>query len=127
MSDWSVVSTWPNWTETEVWLIGIVPPDFSFGASGEPGWRSTNSLPSRNTRGRIFSWASVWSGSPDLLTSIVTRAAPRPPGRPVTESTLPTATPAIRTGDFVCRLFTFWKTAENLYGWANGLALVKPS
>ena len=72
MSDWSVVSTCPNWTGAEVWLIGIVPPDFSFGASGVPGWRSTKTLPSRKMRGRIFSWASLWSGRPDLLISIVT-------------------------------------------------------
>ena len=83
---------------------------------------STKKLPSRKMRGRIFSWASLWIGSPDLLISIVTVAAPRPPGRPVTRSTLPTSTPAIRTGDFGCRLFAFWKTALSLYGWANGLS-----
>jgi len=31
----------------------------------------------------------------------------------------------IRTGDFGCKLFTFSKTAENLYGWENGLAFVE--
>ena len=71
--------------------------------------------------------ASLWSGSPDLLTSIVTRAAPLPPGRPCTESTLPTFTPAIRTGDFGWRLFTFWNTAENVYGCENGFVRVKAS
>src|SRR6185437_13451595 len=126
VSVWSAVSTWPNCTDTDVWLIGIVPPSFSFGDSGEPGWTSTNSLPSRKTRGRILSCASVWSGSPSFFTDIVTRAAPRPPGRPLTESTVPTFTPAMRTGDFGCRLFTFWKTAENLYGCENGLNRVKP-
>ena len=40
--------------------------------------------------------------------------------------TLPTSTPAIRTGDFGFRLFTSLKTALNSYGLANGFAFEKP-
>jgi len=40
-----------------------VPPSYSSGADGVPGWMSTKKLPSRNSRGRILSVASVCSGS----------------------------------------------------------------
>ena len=40
--------------------------------------------------------------------------------------TLPTSTPAIRTGEFGFRLFTSLNAALNSYGFANGFAFVNP-
>ena len=48
-------------------------------------------------RGRIFAVASAWIGSPRDSISIVT--SPVLPSRLI-EETLPTSTPAMRTGDF---------------------------
>ncbi len=77
-------------------MIGIVCPEETVGAEGLPGCSSTNQLPSRKIRGLIFSVASEWIGSPRDSISIVTR--PVLPSRWI-EVTLPTSTPAIRTGD----------------------------
>ena len=77
-------------------------------------------------RGRILSSASFLIGSPLSSISIVTWAAPLPSSTGSTFRTLPTSTPAIRTGDFGFRLFTSLKTALNSYGFANGFAFEKP-
>ena len=50
-------------------------------------------------RGRILTVASLWIGSPSSLISIVTSAWSVPSLRS-TDLTLPTLTPAIRTGEF---------------------------
>ena len=126
MSFWSAVSTSPIWTGAAVWVTGIVSPLASSSPDGEPGSRSTKKLPSRKIRGRIFSSASSWIGRPRSSISMVTRAAPLPDSTASIFLTLPTSTPAMRTGDLGLRLFTFVKTAWNSYGFANGLALVNP-
>ena len=77
-------------------------------------------------RGRILSSASSLIGRPSSSISIVTSAAPLPSVTGSTFLTLPTSTPAIRTGDFGFRLFTSLKTAWNSYGFANGFVFVKP-
>ena len=80
MSDCSAVRTWSNCTGAAVWVEGSVSPSSIVGAPGVPGERSTNSLPSRKMRGRIFSVASLWIGRPALSISIVTSAMlPSPP------------------------------------------------
>jgi hypothetical protein len=56
----------------------------------------------------------------------VTRAPPVASSTASTLLTLPTSTPAIRTGDFGFRLLAVWKTASSSYGLANGFDLVKP-
>jgi hypothetical protein len=56
-----------------------------------------------------------------LSISIVTRAAPVPPGSGSTFFTLPTSTPATRTGDFGWRLLADSKVAVNSYLSSNGL------
>ena len=102
MSLWSAVSTSPNCTGAAVWVVGIVLPLASLGDDGDPGLTSTKKLPSRNTRGRIFIVASSWMGSADFFISMVTIAAPSPLPPSSTASTfltLPTSTPAIRTGE----------------------------
>src|SRR3954447_24124387 len=101
--------------------MGIVPPSFMLGADGDPGDRSTKKLPSRKMRVRTLTVASLWIGRPFFLISIVTRAAPQPPVTGSTFLTLPTSTPAIRTGEFVFRLLTLSNTACSSYGDANGL------
>ncbi len=126
VSLWSAESRSPNCTGAAVWFIGIVPPSSTSGADGEPGWRSTKKLPSRKMRGRIFRCASSWIGRPFSSSSIVTRAPPVAPSTASTFLTLPTSTPAIRTGEFGFRLLAVRKTASSSYGFANGLALVKP-
>ena len=87
---------------------------------------STKKLPSRKMRGRILSSASFLIGRPLSCISIVTSAAPLPLSTGSTFVTLPTSTPAIRTGDFGFRLFTSLKTALNSYGFANGFDFEKP-
>ena len=106
----------PSWTGAAVWLTGIGrPPSGTSGDEGDPGWMSTKKLPSRNTRGRIFSSASSWIGRPFFRISISTRAAPF--WRPVSASTfftLPTSTPAMRTGELGLRLLAVSNTAVSL-------------
>ena len=80
-------------------MIGIVSPSPIVGADGVPGCRSTKKLPSRKIRGRIFAVASLWIGRPLSLISIVTTAASVPACRSILV-TLPTLTPAMRTGEF---------------------------
>ena len=77
----------------------IVSPVSSVGDDGVPGLRSMKKLPSRKMRGRIFAVASSWIGSPASLISIVTSAW-SVPSFGSTYLTLPTLTPAIRTGEF---------------------------
>jgi hypothetical protein len=78
-----------------VCVIATVAPSSSSSADGEPGSRSTKKLPSSRIRGRTSSWASSWIGRASSLSSMVTRAAPSTDSTPVT---LPTSTPATRTG-----------------------------
>ena len=94
----SDVRTWSSWTGVAVWVILIVPPESSTVASGVPGLRSTKKLPSRKMRGRILAVASSWIGSPASSISIVSRAALVPSTGSIV-LTLPTSTPAIRTGE----------------------------
>ena len=75
---------------------------------------------------RTFTDASSWIGRPFFLISIVTRAAPSPSVTGSTFLTLPTSTPAIRTGEFGCRLLTLSNTACSSYGCENGFDFVKP-
>ena len=97
----------------------------SVGDDGVPGLRSTKKLPSRKMRGRIFSVASLWMGSALLSSSMVTTAASLDPARS-TFLTLPTLTPAMRTGDPGRRLLDDSNTAWSRYPCVNGMCLVKP-
>ena len=92
----------------EVWLTGIVPSLPSSGALGLPGSSSTKKLPSRKIRGRIAAKASSWIGRPAPSTVKVTSVLS--PSRP-TSITLPTSTPAIRTGEFFEMLTPLEKVA----------------
>ena len=89
-------------------LTGIVPPLASSGALGLPGLSSMKKLPSRKIRGRIAAKASSWIGRPSPLTVKVTVVAS--PSRSV-EMTLPTSTPAIRTGELLAMLAELAKVA----------------
>ena len=89
-------------------LIGIVPPLPSSGALGLPGSSSMKKLPSRKIRGRIEAKAFSWIGRPVSSTVKVTVVAS--PSRSE-EITLPTSTPAIRTGDFSAMLAELAKVA----------------
>ncbi len=126
MSDCSEVSSWSNWTGTAVWLIGIVPLSAISGAPGVPGSRSTKKLPSRKMRGRILARASSWIGRPALPTVIVTITASLPLPARSTFLTLPTSTPAIRTGEPFLRLLEDSNAALISYCGLNGIDLVKP-
>ena len=99
MSDCSAVTTWSSCTGVAVCWTGIVWPSFISGADGDPDVMSTKKLPSRKMRGRILAVASLWIGRPSVLIRSV-RRAPWPPwfARSMFV-TLPTSTPAIRTGD----------------------------
>ena len=91
-----------------MWLTGIVSPLPRSGALGLPGSSSTKKLPSRKIRGRIAAKASSWIGRPAPLTVKVTVVAS--PSRSV-EITLPTSTPAIRTGELRAMLAELAKVA----------------
>jgi hypothetical protein len=75
-------------------------------------------------RGRILSSASSWIGRPCSSISIVTVAPSPPPSIGSTVLTMPTSTPAMRTGESGARLFTVLKLAENSYLSENGFACV---
>ena len=70
----SASSTWSSCTGLDVRVIGTVAPECSVGADGLPGCSSTNQLPSKKMRGRIFIVASEWIGSPRELISMLTTA-----------------------------------------------------
>ena len=108
------MSTWSSWTGALVWLIGMRSPSWSFGADAEPGCTSTKKLPSRKMRGRIFIVASRCSGRPLRSRRIVTTAACLPSSACAIFVTLPTSTPAIRTGAFVRMSFADGKTADTV-------------
>ena len=74
-------------------------------------------------RGRIFTVASVWIGRPLFSISIVTR--PVWPSRLI-EATLPTSTPAMRTGDFEWMFTAELNWALSRKPCLNGMCLVKP-
>jgi hypothetical protein len=96
----SAVNTFSSWsicTGVVVCDSGIVPPSGRIGALGEPGAISMKKVPSRNSLGLIFIVASVCSGRPCGSMLIVASAVV--PGPRPTEMTLPTLTPAIRTGE----------------------------
>ena len=93
------------WTGVAVCWTGSVPPSSSSGADGEPAVRSTKKLPSRKIRGRILAVASAWIGRPLSSIRIVTIAPVPPRSVRSTPVTLPTSTPAIRTGEPGRRLF----------------------
>ena len=104
-------STWSSWTGAEVCVWPIVPPSGRSGEPGVPGRTSTKKLPSRKIRGRIFSRASRWIGRPFLSIFIVTSVSVESSPSGSTFETLPTSTPAIRTGEFSCSADEFWNTA----------------
>jgi hypothetical protein len=93
----SASSTWSSWTGSAVWVIGIVCAEESVFADGLPGCSSTNQLPSRKIRGRIFRVASLWIGRP--LRFDFHRHEAGCPSRLI-EADLADVTPAMRTGDF---------------------------
>ncbi len=127
MSFCSAVRIWSSWTGAEVWLIGIVSPSDTVGAEGDPGCMSTKKLPSRKMRGRICSLASLCTGRPLSWIAITTRAASAPGRTRSTAVTLPTVTPATRTGEFVRMLFELGKTAcSSNCGLRKGMFLLKP-
>ena len=121
----SEVSTSSSCTGDAVWVTLIVSPDFSVGEPGVPGLRSTKKLPSRKMRGRTLAVASSCSGSAESLSSIVSSAALEP-STPVTDLTLPTSTPAIRTGELGRIEFADSNWALTWKPCVNGMSLVKP-
>ena len=96
MSDCSEVSTSSSCTGARSARCAAVAV-VQHGAPGVPGRRSTKKLPSRKMRGRIFAVGVDVDGSPWSSISITTRAARAARGLDAT--TLPTFTPAIRTGE----------------------------
>ncbi len=102
-------------------MIGIVPPSGRSGALGLPDFTSRKKLPSRKIRGRISTWASSWIGCPESSTVKVTSET-SPTLRVLT--TLPTLTPAIRTGESLRMLAAFSNTALSSYSEVNGSDLV---
>ena len=117
----SVVRIWSSCTAVEVWVIGIVPPSSISGALGLPGLTSRKKLPSRKMRGRISTRVSSRSGWPPSSTEKVTSAA-SPTLR--TLCTLPTLTPAMRTGESLRMLAAFSNTALTSYLSPKGSSLV---
>ncbi len=77
-------------------------------------------------RGRICRRASERIGSASSFSSIVTRAAGSPSPSASILVTLPTSTPAMRTGAPGLRFCASRTTALSSYGFANGFDLVKP-
>ena len=124
MSVCSAVSTWSSCTGAAVWVSFSVSPSSSAGARALPGARSTKKLPSRKIRGRIRAVASLWIGRPLSAISIVTTAAVPSPAS--TLLTLPTSTPAIRTGEPGRSELTDSNTAFSWKPRVNGTSLAKP-
>ena len=126
MSDCSEVRIWSNWTGVVARADATLSPSFSVGADGVPGCTSTKKLPSRKMRGRIANVASLWMGRP-LSSICIFTSAPGSPGRRCwTPTTLPTFTPAIRTGEAGRRLLAVGKTALIVKWCWNGIAFVNP-
>jgi hypothetical protein len=69
--------------------------------------------------------ASLWIGSALSSSSILTSEASLEPA-PSTPLTLPTLTPAMRTGEPGLMLTAFWKTAFSRKPCVNGTCLLKP-
>jgi hypothetical protein len=113
VSDCSAVRTSSSCTGVAVCWTGIVAPSASSGADGEPAVRSTKKLPSRKMRGRILAVASAWIGRPLSSIRIVTIAPSPPRFARSTLLTLPTSTPAIRTGDPGRMLFELANAARS--------------
>ena len=103
--------------------MGMVYPEETVGDDGVPGCRSTNQLPSSRIRARILSVASRWIGRPPFVISIVT--TPVLPTRSI-ELTVPTSTPATRTGDLGLMFTAVEKTPFRRKPCLNGMCLVKP-
>ena len=76
-------------------------------------------------RGRIFSSASLWIGRPESFISIVMTAL-FVPAWPSIFLTVPTLTPAMRTGEFSRIEFADGNTALNSNPRENGRSFVKP-
>ena len=76
-------------------------------------------------RERTFSRASSCSGSAEGLSFMVTRAPP--PSRGSTLVTLPTSTPAIRTGERAARLDTCANSACTVWLFSNGFSRNQPT
>ncbi len=121
----SEVSTWSSCTGVAVETILIESPDFISGAFGEPGLRSTKKLPSRKIRGRIFALASTCSGSAASSSSSTTFALSLP-STPSTALTLPTSTPAIRTGELGRIELADSNCALTRNPCVNGMSFVNP-
>ena len=114
MSDWSAASRSPNWTGAAVWVVGIVPLAVLEGRRGGRAGLDVDEEVALEEDAR-----------PDLeLGVLVDRQAlaPRSPSSrsrapcrsPVTGSTfvtLPTSTPAIRTGELGLMLLAVSKAA----------------
>ena len=77
-------------------------------------------------RGRILAVASSWIGSAESLSSSVTSAW-FVPSLGATVLTLPTATPAMRTGEFTRSELADSNVALTRNPWVNGMSFVKPS
>ena len=110
MSVCSAVSTWSSCTGVAVWLTGKTWPSAT-SLLDVPGVTSTKKLPSRKMRGRILNCASECSGRPLSWICIVTSAPLSPWCARSIFVTLPTSTPAIRTGDALRRLFALLNAA----------------
>ncbi len=110
MSDCSAVRTSSSCTGVSVcWTGNVWPPATS--RPRMPGVTSTKKLPSRKMRGRILKRVSGRSGRPLSWIRIVTTAPSSPRLPRSTLVTLPTSTPAIRTGDALRRLFALLNAA----------------
>jgi hypothetical protein len=118
----SAPSTWWSCTGTAVCGSGIGRPSSS-GALGLPGCRSTKYPPSRNTRGRILAVASACSGRPCSSSAISTTAVVPGPGS--TPVTVPTSTPAMRTGEPSRSWLDEAKIARTSWRSANGTCLAQ--
>jgi hypothetical protein len=119
------VSTWSSCTGVAVCVTFSVSPFSSTGADGEPDVRSTKKLPSRKMRGRIFAVASACSGRPSS-SIFITTTAPLPSSCGLIAWTLPTSTPAIRTGEPGRIEFADSNVALISNGFVNGMSFVKP-
>ena len=76
-------------------------------------------------RGRILAVAFLCSGSAESLSSI-TSSAELEPSTGSIRLTLPTSTPAIRTGEFGRIEFAEVNCALTMYPCVNGMSFVKP-
>ena len=107
MGAWSAVRTSSSWTAVAVWVTGMCRRRELGGARASRPKVEEEVALEEEARADLI-WASSWIGWPSSSTVKVTSAVSPFASTPVT---LPTLTPAIRTGEYVLNVAAFSNVA----------------